>query len=200
MKDEQEETPLNREARKREWKAVEELLVRGADPNLLDKDGCSVMNRAICCEQQGAVKLLIEYLANIHTAAELDDEFSFNDSKASSVYSNIHTPAEHDDKFCFDTRMLDKLKAYAEAKKNGNKASSVSANNYFTVRYTPLQLLINKRQGELIHHTLMWCPDQAKGVNDKGESSARHCFGQESRNAVPSGGQGSEPSHTDKRN
>jgi hypothetical protein len=49
MKDEHGETPLNREAwnarwkegeaRKREWKAMEELVMRGADPNLLDKDG-----------------------------------------------------------------------------------------------------------------------------------------------------------------
>jgi hypothetical protein len=68
MKDERGETPLNREARKarwekgearkREWKAVDELVVRGADPNLLDKDGYSVMNGAICHEQWGTVKLL----------------------------------------------------------------------------------------------------------------------------------------------
>jgi hypothetical protein len=36
---------------------------------------------------------------------------------------------------------------------------------------TPLQLLITKRQGELIYHTLMWCPDLAKGVSDEGETT-----------------------------
>jgi hypothetical protein len=125
MKDERGETPLNREARKatkkefqearkREWKAVDELIVRGADPNLLDNGGCSVMNRAIDDEQWDTVKLLIEYLANIH-----------------------------------------------------KEASSLT-------RYglqTPLQLLITKHQGELIHHTLMWCPDLAKGVSDEGETT-----------------------------
>jgi ankyrin repeat protein len=73
MKDEHGETPFNREARKatnvesqearkREWKAVNELLIRGADPNLLDKYGYSVMNRAIIHEQWDTVKLLIELL------------------------------------------------------------------------------------------------------------------------------------------
>jgi hypothetical protein len=118
MKDECGETPLNREARKTKWKAVgarkeewnavEELVVRGADPNLLDKDGCSVMNGAIDDHQWGTVKLLIEYLANIHKKAPY----------------------------------------------------------YGYGRRTPLQLLIMERQGELIHHTLVWCPDQAKGVNN----------------------------------
>jgi hypothetical protein len=116
MNDVHKETPLNREARKREWKAVDELVVRGADPNLLDKDGCSVINGAINQDQWGTVKLLIEYLANIH-------------KEASSL-----------------TRLGGLLQ-------------------------TPLQFLITKRQAELIHHTLMWCPDQAKGINDHGETT-----------------------------
>jgi hypothetical protein len=87
MKDEHRETPLNREARKagsqltwearkREWTAVEELVVRGADPNLLDKDSCSVMNGAIDDEQWDTVKLLIEYLADIHKEAPSDKYLS----------------------------------------------------------------------------------------------------------------------------
>jgi hypothetical protein len=114
MKDERGETPLNREARTIEWEAVDELVVRGADPNLLARKGCSVMNGAIDDEQWDTVKLLIEYLANIH-------------KEAPSIYYDRHQ--------------------------------------------TPLQLLINARQGELIHHTLMWCPDLAKGVSDQGETT-----------------------------
>jgi hypothetical protein len=96
---------------------VDELVVRGADPNLLDKDGCSVINGAIYDEQWGTVKLLIEYLANIHKEAPI-------------YIGPVCTQLE-----------------------------------------TPLQLLITKRQGEVIHHTLMWCPDLAKGVNRFGETS-----------------------------
>jgi hypothetical protein len=114
MKDERGETPLNREARKREWKAVEELVVRGADPNLLDKNGYSVLNMAIVNEQWGTVWLLIECLGNIHKSTQY----------------GVGSPC-----------------------------------------VSPLQLLIDKRQGELIDHTLMWCPDQAEGVNDIGESA-----------------------------
>jgi ankyrin repeat protein len=144
MKDERGETPLNREARKakyakrearkREWKAVDELVVRGADPNLLDKDGCSVMNGAISNKQWGTVKLLIEYLANIHKKAPIANDTPFmqlSDSESSDDREWI-----------------------------GN--ASVC---------TPLQHLITKRQGELIHHTLMWCPDLDKGVNNKLETT-----------------------------
>jgi hypothetical protein len=36
---------------------------------------------------------------------------------------------------------------------------------------TPLQSLIDTRAGAVINHTLMWCPDQWKGVNEKGENA-----------------------------
>ena len=36
---------------------------------------------------------------------------------------------------------------------------------------TPLQILIGVWQGEIIEHTLMWCPDQWKGVNGDGETA-----------------------------
>ena len=36
---------------------------------------------------------------------------------------------------------------------------------------TPLQTLITARQGEIIEHTLMWCPDQWKGVNREEETA-----------------------------
>jgi hypothetical protein len=114
-KDDLGETPLNRDTRNQEWKAVKELVVRGDDPNLLDKDGYSVLNKALCVRKYCTAKVLIEYQANIHTSVR-------------SEYS-------------------------------------------YSQRHTPLQLLINKRRGELIHHTLMWCPDQAKGASDKGETT-----------------------------
>ena len=38
-------------------------------------------------------------------------------------------------------------------------------------RRTPLQILIDDRQMEVIKHTFMWCPDQGKGVNDVGETT-----------------------------
>jgi ankyrin repeat protein len=99
IKNEYGETPLNREARKKEWKAVDEIVVRGADPNLFDMVGCSVINGAIHHKQWDTGKILIEYLANIHTPAPV---------------TTLFEPPQ-----------------------------------------TPLQLLINERQGELIHHTLM---------------------------------------------
>ena len=38
-------------------------------------------------------------------------------------------------------------------------------------RETPLQMLITTCQGGIIEHTLMWCPDQWKGVNGGGETA-----------------------------
>jgi hypothetical protein len=113
IKDWNGETPLNKEARRSEWRAVDELVVRGADPNR--NFVFSILNRAISEEEWGTSKLLIEYLANIHKPTYTDE--------------------------------------------------------YFHQERTPLQCLIDFRQGELIHHTLMWCPDQAKGVNDFGETT-----------------------------
>ncbi|XP_070177384.1 uncharacterized protein [Littorina saxatilis] len=40
---------------------------------------------------------------------------------------------------------------------------------------TPLQMLIDARQGEVIESTLMWCPDQWKGVNKKKRNSFPCC-------------------------
>jgi hypothetical protein len=116
---------------------VDELVVRGADPNLLDKDSCSVMNGAISHEQWGTVKLLIEYMANIHKKAPIASDWS-------SLRTPLQLSDSSDDDDCQD---------------------SSSTQN------TPLQHLISKRQGELIQHTLMWCPDQEKGVNDAGETT-----------------------------
>ena len=36
---------------------------------------------------------------------------------------------------------------------------------------TPLEMLIDARQVEVIQHTFMWCPDQGEGVNDAGETT-----------------------------
>ena len=41
---------------------------------------------------------------------------------------------------------------------------------------TPLQMLITACQGEIIEHTLMWCPDQRKGVNKRGETALHAVF------------------------
>ncbi|KAL8599892.1 hypothetical protein ACOMHN_016237 [Nucella lapillus] len=70
MEDENGETPLHREARKKEWKAVEEIVFRDGKPNLLDKDGVSVLNRLIDYCQWGTVKFVIKYGADIHLTAK----------------------------------------------------------------------------------------------------------------------------------
>ncbi|XP_076451165.1 uncharacterized protein LOC143287036 [Babylonia areolata] len=69
MKDENGETPLNREARKEEWRAVQEIVLRDGQPNLLDMFGVSVLNRLIDHKQWDIVKLVIKFGGNIHLAA-----------------------------------------------------------------------------------------------------------------------------------
>ena len=54
------ETPLQRAAGKADWKAVEVLVVRDGDPNLLDSEGCGVLNRAVAAKHWDTVKLLIQ--------------------------------------------------------------------------------------------------------------------------------------------
>ncbi|KAL8591492.1 hypothetical protein ACOMHN_000507 [Nucella lapillus] len=114
MEDENGETPLHREARKEEWKAVEEIVVRDGKPNLLDKNEVSVLNRLIDCRQWETVKLVIKYGGNIHLPAR--------------------------------------------------RCLGLS-------RHTPLQRMIDERQMDVIHFTVKWCPEQRKGVNEKGETT-----------------------------
>ncbi|XP_076453711.1 uncharacterized protein LOC143288923 [Babylonia areolata] len=116
MKDENGETPLNREARKEEWTAVKEMVYRDAQPNQLDMFGVSVLNRLIENRQWSTVKFVIKY------------------------GGNIHLPARHHE--------------YGARRK-----------------HTPLQALIDHRQMDVIQLTVLWCGDQRKGVNDKGETT-----------------------------
>jgi ankyrin repeat protein len=137
MEDEHGETPLNREVKwvseftEEKWKAAEELIVRGADPNHLDKEECSVLNIAIHNAKWGTVRLLIENLADIHKPA--------------------HSTRQY--------------------RKRSKLSTGFSVRGPFESKKIPLQLLIEKFQGDLIHHTLMWCPDQAAVVSSFGETT-----------------------------
>ncbi|KAL8572807.1 hypothetical protein ACOMHN_024983 [Nucella lapillus] len=115
MEDENGETPLHREARKKEWKVIEEIVFRDGKPNLLDKDGVSVLNWLIKHKQWNTVKFVIRYGGNIHLPAK------WSEPKAQT--------------------------------------------------HTPLQALIDHRQADVIHFTVLWCPEQKKGVNDEGETT-----------------------------
>ncbi|KAL8615249.1 hypothetical protein ACOMHN_050290 [Nucella lapillus] len=115
MEDENGETPLHREARKEEWKAIEEIVFRDSKPNLLDKDGVSVLHRLIDHRQWGIAKFVIKYGGNIHLPAKCSE--------------------------------------------------------YRDQTLTPLQALIDQRQADVIQFTVIWCPEQSKGVNDIGETA-----------------------------
>ncbi|KAL8564121.1 hypothetical protein ACOMHN_035726 [Nucella lapillus] len=115
IEDENGETPLHREARKEEFKAVEEIVFRDGKSNLLDMEGVSVLNRLIRHQQWDTVKFVIKYGGNIHLPA--------------------------------------------------NRAEG------FPKTHTPLQLLIGQNQADVIQFTVIWCPEQSKGVNDIGETA-----------------------------
>ncbi|KAL8570762.1 hypothetical protein ACOMHN_006912 [Nucella lapillus] len=115
MEDDNGETPLHREARKKEWKAIEEIVFREGKPNMLDKDGVSVLNRLIEDQQWDTGKFVIRYGGNIHLPARW--------------------------------------------------------NEYQGYTHTPLQALIDQRQADVIQFTVLWCPEQRKGVNDRGETA-----------------------------
>ncbi|KAL8568624.1 hypothetical protein ACOMHN_063696 [Nucella lapillus] len=119
MKDENGETPLHREARKEEWKAIEEIVFRDGDPNLLDKDGVSVLNRLIESKQWRGVQFVIKYGTNIHLVAK-----------------TARSMVEIKQELC-----------------------------------SPLQLLISAGRMDIIDFTLMWCPEQGKGVNQRGQTT-----------------------------
>lgn len=71
-KDENGATPLHRAAAATNWEAVKEIVSRDGDPNLLDRHGCSVLNKSLDSYSSGSIarKALVEYHADIHQPAK----------------------------------------------------------------------------------------------------------------------------------
>ena len=84
------ETALNRAARREDWKQVEQIVRRGGDQAILDRNGYSVLQRALCCGswnnycKENVIKVLIQYHGDVNEIGE-DGEYStdsdFGDEK-----------------------------------------------------------------------------------------------------------------------
>ena len=131
-------------AEQHQWDVVDHCQLHHADIDMKDSEGHTPMQRAARKEDWEAVKALTKRGAYP----------SLLDSDGESV---LHMAIRAEQ---WDTVKL--LIQY-----HGD-IHQLPANRYGE---TPLQMLITAFQGEIIEHTLMWCPDQWKGVNEEGETA-----------------------------
>ena len=125
------------------WDVVDHCQLHHADIDMKDAEGHTPMQRAARKEDWEAVKALTKRGADP----------SLLDSDSESV---LHMAIRAEQ---WDTVKL--LIQY-----HGDIHQPV-----YSKEGTPLQMLITAYQGEIIEQTLMWCPDQWKGVNRKGETA-----------------------------
>ncbi|XP_070186453.1 uncharacterized protein [Littorina saxatilis] len=146
MVDDDGQTAMHRAARAQDWEAVKELAERGGDASMLDIEGVSVLHRTIQGRQWDAVKLLIQFHGDIHRSVQPTHSYELFLGEPFLPYELYQ---EDIDRFPFVSMSADQSDR----------------------TITPLQMLIDACQGEIIQSTLMWCPDQWKGVNRRGETA-----------------------------
>ena len=130
-------------AEQHQWDVVDHCQLHHADIDMKDDEGHTPMQRAARKEDWEAVKALTKRGAYP----------SLLDSDGESVLHRAITAKQ------WDTVKL--LIQYHGDIHQRNKRG----------RETPLQMLISACQGEIIEHTLMWCPYQWKGVTEEGETA-----------------------------
>ena len=139
----------------RQWDVVDCCQLQGADIDMKDVYGETPLNREVRKEDFDTVewKAVEELLVRGADPNMLDKD-------GWSVLNRA-----------IRAKQWDIVRLLIECLGDIHKAAKSNNDRYRPERKTPLQLLIDERQGEIIHHTLIWCPDQAKGVNDAGETT-----------------------------
>ena len=137
-------------AEQHQWDVVDHCQLHHADIDMKDAEGHTPMHRAARKWDWEAVKALTKRGADP----------SLLDSDGESVLHRAITANE-----------WDIVKLLIQFHGNIHQASKYPYLHVYQKQPTPLEMLIDAYQGEIIEHTLMWCPDQWKGVNREGETA-----------------------------
>ena len=137
-------------AEQHQWDVVDHCLLHHADIDMKDAEGHTPMQRAARKEDWEAVKALTKRGADP----------SLLDRDGESVLHRAIRAKE-----------WDIVKLLIEFHGNIHQNSKYAYLSMYQTHNTPLEMLITAFQGEIIEHTLMWCPDQWKGVNEEGETA-----------------------------
>ena len=137
-------------AEQHQWDVVDHCQLHHADIDMKDAEGHTPMTRSARKEQWEAVKALTRRGADP----------SLLDRMGESVLHRAIT-----------AKQWDIVKLLIQFHGNIHQAAKYPVLNIYEKQATPLQMLIAACQGEIIEHTLMWCPDQWKGVNEEGETA-----------------------------
>ena len=137
-------------AEQHQWDVVDHCQLHHADIDMKDTEGHTPMQRAARKWDWEAVKALTKRGADP----------SLLDSDGESVLHKAITANE-----------WDIVKLLIQFHGNIHQASKCPYVYVYQKQATPLEMLIGAYHGEIIEHTLMWCPDQWKGVNWNGETA-----------------------------
>ena len=136
------DTVLPEAAEQHQWDVVDHCQLHHADIDMMDAKGHTPMQRAAQKEDWEAVKALTKRGADP----------SLLDHGGESVLHRAITAKQWD-----TVKLL--IQYHGDIHQADHRGE------------TPLQMLIDACQGEIIELTLMWCPDQWKGVNKRGETA-----------------------------
>ena len=136
------DTVLPEAAEQHQWDVVDHCQLHHADIDMKDADGLTPIHKAAWKSDWEAVKALTKRGAYP----------SFLDQGDESVLHRAIT-----------AKQWDTVKLLIQYHGDIHQADYRGE--------TPLQMLIRACQGEIIEHTLMWCPDQWKGVTEEGETA-----------------------------
>ena len=137
-------------AEQHQWDVVDHCQLHHADIDMKDAEGHTPMHRASRKRDWEAVKALTKRGADL----------SLLDSDGESVLNRA-----------IAAKQWDIVKLLIQFHGNIHQASKYPYLRVDQNYITPLEMLITACQGEIIEHTLMWCPDQRKGVNIEGETA-----------------------------
>ena len=137
------DTVLPEAAEQHQWDVVDHCQLHHADIDMKDDEGHTPMHRAARKEDWEAVKAL--------TKRGADPSLLVSDGE-----SVLHMAIRAEQ---WDTVKL-LIQYHGDIHQRANYWGE-----------TPLQMLITACQGEIIEQTLMWCPDQWKGVNREQETA-----------------------------
>ena len=137
-------------AEQHQWDVVDHCQLHHADIDMKDAEGHTPMHRAAQKWDWEAVKALTKRGADP----------SLLDRDGESVLHRALT-----------ANVRDIVKLLIQFHGNIHQTSKYPYRQMYEKGTTPLQMLIDAYEGEIIEHTLMWCPDQWKGVNGGGETA-----------------------------
>ena len=137
-------------AEQHQWDVVDHCQLHHANIDMKDAQGHTPMHRAARKEDWEAVKALTKRGADP----------SLLDRDGQSV---LHRAIK--------AKQWDIVKLLIQFHGNIHQNSKYPYRQMYEKGTMPLQMLIDAYQGEIIEHTLMWCPDQWKGVNAEGETA-----------------------------